>query len=127
MARCSDLVNIGINEILSDFLGDSFDLEIVALGNASQANAYPLTKTINKIITCTLTDNSVRMPVVADYKNSFLAVSNSGASPLNVYPAAGRSFLGVATDTPLVLTNSQGLVCFRTSLYTWFAIRNVIA
>lgn len=100
MALKSDLVQVGFSEKEADWLGDTIDFDITATG-ANQANAYAITKTIT-FLTTVAAGTGVRLPLIKDFKGSFIKVINdAGANSVLVYPASGEQIDAKAVNNPI--------------------------
>jgi len=121
MASIKDLVSIGMNGREASFLGDEVADSLVANGNASQADALQLTASINTFMTCTASNNSARLPTILSHKQSFIVVrvSTGAAADLNLYPAVGEAFSGLATDGVLVVPVDHQVLCFKRNTASW--------
>lgn len=88
MALASNLVQIGISARQADFLGDTQEDAITATG-IILANAYQLTKSINRITTAVAgVNDAVKLPSIGSTKYSALVIRNDTAAIVQVFPGS---------------------------------------
>jgi hypothetical protein len=87
---------------------------ITATGNASQANAFPLTAAVNIVSTVTATTNSVRLPNVGQAGAVIVVKNTDSTDSLNVYPH------GTAAAKALAATRT--MIFISTAPNTWITV-----
>jgi hypothetical protein len=98
---------------LMDFLElnkNSYEKSITAYASGGQASATQLTKRYNRIDTCASTNDSVKL--LQAYAGLEQEVYNNTSNDVNVYPYLGDNFLGLSTNTPILLVAGQSLKIF---------------
>ena len=82
---------------------------IAALGNASQANAAPLTGEMCWVTSATAgVADSVRLPALANFGAGWILVRNDSGATINVYPAPGEKLNLGAANVGATVTNGMG-------------------
>lgn len=121
----SKLVQVGLTPRQAKHAGWDTAHELTALGNASQTNALGLTAGINQVTTSTVTNNSVRLPVISECPSGVCVVFNDSGTSLNVYPASGEQINGAAANAPVTLASNENLWAFCAGDGSrWIATRN---
>lgn len=124
-ALASYLVAIGWNSQEASFVGVSQAESLQASGNNSQANGYAITATINNFTTVTSSNNSARLPAIAQHKHAWIFVGNSSLTidNLNLFPASGESIgIGIANLPITIPSQGGGKLLFPVSATKWVAI-----
>lgn len=107
----------------AEFLGDSQDAFITALGNASQANAYQIIASINYITVVTAGNNSLKLPLVSTYKNSYCILRNDDAGDdANVYPNTDDIINTLAANAAITLTHGTAMIFFKINANRWITL-----
>lgn len=89
----------------------NYDAPKVAFAGGGQANATQLQDTINVVGTVASSGDSVILPNLLE-PGIRIAVTNQGASSMNIYPPVGGYFNNVsgvaqAINAPIAITNGQ--------------------
>lgn len=96
----------------------SFEKAITAHVGGGQANAYQLTKDKSRIDTNATNGNSVKM-MAAIAGSSPKSVLNNTAKDVDVFPALGENFLGVAANTAITIIPGEQLNLFSYETGVW--------
>lgn len=126
MTRVQDLVEVGFNPIQAKHLGvisngaeGNFDA-LSAAGNNSQANAYQLIANYNRFTTVTAgSADSVKLPLAISDPNGLYIVQNAGAASINLFPATGDNFLGLAANTKMTVPTGCTANIVKQSNTSW--------
>ncbi|OGS72427.1 MAG: hypothetical protein A3F91_12345 [Flavobacteria bacterium RIFCSPLOWO2_12_FULL_35_11] len=76
--------------------------KVTAYAGGGQANAYQLTKDKSRIDICATDSDSVKM-MSAVIDSTEKEVINNSSKDVNLFPAIGENFLGLAINTPITL------------------------
>jgi len=89
----------------------------VSAAGTTQGTATAITTDI-AVVTTVAAGSGVVLPNAAGGK--YAVVINRGANALNVYPASGHSFDGLAVNTPVVLPVNGYIELFGSSTSSWY-------
>jgi hypothetical protein len=89
MPLANDLIQIGINSVMADWLGDTVDAAVAPTGT-DQAHAALVTATINIIPTATLANCALILPSAASFKGPYMFFKNLADEAVKLYPALGE-------------------------------------
>lgn len=115
VALVEKLVKLGIPANAARHLGWTVQTGIAGAANNSQANGLKLTANINLIETANANDlNSVTLMKLDACANGIVFIVNMGLSGLNVFPAVGEKFNGLAINAKISLNPDEALLIFAT-------------
>jgi hypothetical protein len=100
-------------------LGLNAEDNITATG-ATQATAYQLTQSINRITTGIL-NTGVRLPAFSADITNFCVVRNSTVTNKLIYPNTGEEINGLGPNNPITL-GAGGYVIYRVSDTRWITV-----
>ena len=126
MPRVSDLVSVGLSPIQAKHIGaiangaEGNFHALTAAGAASQANAYQIVANYNNFTTVTSSDNSAKLPLaVGDPHGVFVIQNSDAADNLNLYPAVGDNFVGLAANAAIVIPPNCTATIYNQSVTSW--------
>jgi hypothetical protein len=123
MSRKADLASLGMVDAVANVLGVDVATALAATGNSSQANGYKVTSTVANFATVTDSSaDSAVLPSAATYKPAFVAIRNSGAGTLKVYPASGDKINGGTANAKMDVATSTGAIFFKQGADNWIAV-----
>lgn len=109
-AQYVDLIDSFLNETDDHYLVGGEDT-ITAHAGGGQADAYQLTKRVNRVTVCANVNDSVKLP--AAQSSLFITIRNTGAQICAVYPFLGDEIneLGVNAATFIAVNSFRTLSC----------------
>jgi len=100
-------------------LHHQFNVEsgITAGTTQTQAGGYALTKSFNEVATVANNGDAITLDIAiaADY----ISIKNNGANSLQIFPAAGDNFEGVATNASVTILSGVTLYAWAQDTIVW--------
>jgi hypothetical protein len=119
MARDNELTGLGLAPAPAAMLGYGPGAGgLTGAGTSSQANALALVQGVN-IFTTAAANSGGRLPAAG--MSGPIAVINSGANALLVYPATGETINALSANSSFSVTNAK-MAVFWPVANTWVAI-----
>ena len=90
-------------------MASSVENGITARAGGGQANAYALTRSINRVTTVGTAADSVRLPVAVPGMQ-ITVINSAAANAMNVFPATGGFINALSADTALSVAANRACI-----------------
>jgi hypothetical protein len=119
MALATEFSGLGLHPLVAAMAGFGPGATgLTGAGTSSQANALALVQGVNKFTTVAANSGG-RLPTAG--ASGPIAVINSGANPLLVYPATGETINALTANSSFSVTNAK-MAVFWPAGNSWVAI-----